>query len=247
MINGLLLSGLATVLIGFFYIKTYLKKQIIFEYESALLFKNGKFIRILEPGKYWIWQPTATIQKAEQRLRVLSLPGQEILTADNITIKISLSSQYQVSDVKKAILGQESYTEVLHATLQLVLREIITSVTVDNLLGSRNEIGKKTLEICSPKLESIGLKLHTVDVKDIMFPGELKKVFAKVVEAQKEGLAILEKARGETAALRQLANAAKLLEENPSLMQLRMLQSSGHTFVIGASEKSILPVKPQGK
>jgi regulator of protease activity HflC (stomatin/prohibitin superfamily) len=112
-------------------------------------------------------------------------------------------------------------------------------------LSTRNEIGKKVSSICELRLEEMGLKLHVANIKDIMFPGELKKVFSKVVEAQKEGLAILEKARGETAALRQLANAAKLLEDNPYLMQLRMLQSTGHTFIIGSSDKTIIPTKPQ--
>jgi len=241
MMDTILTGVVVSLLLGFFYAKNkLLTRQIIFEYEGGLQFKNGKFFQILKLGKHWIWSPTTSVRTVDVRRRVLSIPGQEILTADNITIKINLAVQYEVTDVKKAILKQENYTDALYLTLQLALREIITLTTADNLLASRNDIGKKVSDICGPKLEQMGLKLHVSDIKDIMFPGDLKKVFSKVVEAQKEGLAILEKARGETAALRQLANAAKLLEENPYLMQLRMLQSTGHTFVI-------TPIKSQNQ
>lgn len=93
------------------------------------------------------------------------------------------------------------------------------------------------MELVKAKAADFGLRLITVSVKDIMFPGKLKEIFAQVVTARKEGLAALEKARGETAALRSLANAARMLEGNPNLLQLRLLQavgeSSGSTLVLG--------------
>jgi regulator of protease activity HflC (stomatin/prohibitin superfamily) len=95
--------------------------------------------------------------------------------------------------------------------------------------------------------QAIGLRLHAVEVKDVMFPGELKKIFAEVVRAQKEGQAALERARGETAALRSLANAARMVQESPALMSLRVLQSvagaaaSGGTVVLGVPQ-GIVPV-----
>lgn len=108
------------------------------------------------------------------------------------------------------------------------------------------------MEATEPKAADLGLRLISVNLKDIMFPGKLKEVFAQVVNAKKEGLAALEKARGETAALRNLANAAKMLEGNPNLMQLRLLQAikepSGNTFVLGMPSPSVpMPIIQEKK
>jgi regulator of protease activity HflC (stomatin/prohibitin superfamily) len=104
-------------------------------------------------------------------------------------------------------------------------------------------------ELSEKRIAELGLKLVWVNVKDIMFAGEFKKIFSQVVEARQEGLAALEKARGETAALRSLANAAKLIESNPALMQLRLLQTfgetSGNSMILKLSPD--LPIKLNGK
>jgi len=119
---------------------------------------------------------------------------------------------------------------------------------MDEILEQRPRLGQKLMEITAGQAEELGLKLQLIGIKDIMFPGELKKVFAKVIEAQKEGMAALERARGETAVLRNLANVAKVLEGNPALMQLRALQSTGNTVVIGVGGGAVVPVqeKKQG-
>ncbi len=110
-------------------------------------------------------------------------------------------------------------------------------------MRSRNELSKKLMEITEPKTTDLGLRLISVNLKDIMFPGKLKEIFAQVVNARKGGLAALEKARGETAALRSLANAAKMIEGNPNLMQLRLVQSlgeaSGNTLILGMPSQSM--------
>ena len=105
-------------------------------------------------------------------------------------------------------------------------------------------------ELTEKKIQELGLKLLSVNIKDIMFPGQLKQIFAQVVKARQEGLAALEKARGETAALRNLAGAAKMIESNPNLMQLRFIQalgeSSGNTLVLGMpSQTTTVPIKPK--
>jgi hypothetical protein len=119
------------------------------------------------------------------------------------------------------------------------------------LLENRAAIGSKLMKLTSTKATELGLKLTFADVKDMMFPGEMKKVFAQVVEAQKEGQAALEKARGETAALRNLANAARITDDNPNLLQLRALQafadSTGNTLVFGLPGASILLARPPDK
>jgi hypothetical protein len=113
---------------------------------------------------------------------------------------------------------------------------------IHTTLAQRQSIGARLHDIVSAKALSFGVKLLGVEIRDIMFPGELKKIFTQVVRARQEGLAALEKARGETAALRNLANAAQLVDRNPSLMQLRLLQvigqQSGNTVVLGVPSSS---------
>jgi regulator of protease activity HflC (stomatin/prohibitin superfamily) len=133
----------------------------------------------------------------------------------------------------------------------MALREIVGKEKIDVLIENRAGIGGKLMELTSGKAAEMGLKLISADVKDMMFPGEMKKAFAQVVKAQKEGQAALERARGETAALRSLANAARTMDDNPNLLQLRALQaladSSGNTLVLGLPNNTV-PVgkqKPQ--
>lgn len=139
------------------------------------------------------------------------------------------------------------FEEALHVAVQLALRAAVGAAKIGDLLQRRVEIGHRLLETLAPQLEAIGLTGHALEVKDVMFPGELKKIFAEVVRAQKEGQAALERARGETAALRSVANAARLVQDGPALMNLRVLQSvagaasRGGTFVVGVPQ-GVVPV-----
>jgi hypothetical protein len=117
------------------------------------------------------------------------------------------------------------------------LRELVGGEEIDALLEQRVELGRRLLAATAPRVKEFGLELRALEIKDIMFPGPLKRTFARAVEARKEGLAAIERARGESAALRNLANAARVVEGNPALLHLRLLQeigtASGHTIVLG--------------
>jgi regulator of protease activity HflC (stomatin/prohibitin superfamily) len=167
-----------------------------------------------------------------------------------VTLKVSLAARYEIVDPNIAVNTVQNCREALYLELQLALREIIGTATIDDVLKSRNEFSQRLMELTKQKIHALGLKLLAVNIKDIMFPGQLKHIFAQVVNARKEGQAALEKARGETAALRNLANAAKMLESNPNLLQLRLLQaigeSSGNTLVLGMpSQMTTVPIHPQ--
>jgi regulator of protease activity HflC (stomatin/prohibitin superfamily) len=220
-------------------VRVFLRKETVFEFERGLLFRKGLLRRTLSPGQNWFLRMHSNIQKVDIRLRTISVPSQEVLSSDNVTIKITLAAQYVVSDPGVALTKVEKFQEAFYMLLQLSLRELVGGLKIDEVIAKRQEIGKTLFEKTEAKVKDLGLTLKVVDVKDIMFPGDLKKIFAQVVKAQKEGQAILEKARGETAALRNLANAAKMLEGNPALMQLRVLQSvdagTGNTMVLGLS------------
>ena len=217
----------------------FIRKVIIFEYEKAVKYVKGKYSKILEPGKYYVFSPNVSLVKVDIRPKVVTIPGQEVLSSDGVTVKISLAAEYEINAPYLALNNVEDYRNALYMILQLAIRDIINNIEVEQIIVSRGNINKLLLEKTYEKILEFGLRLKYVGIKDIMFPGELKKIFSQVIQARKEGLASLEKARGETAALRSLANASKLLENNPALMKLKLLQSTGNTLVVGLSENMV--------
>jgi regulator of protease activity HflC (stomatin/prohibitin superfamily) len=213
------------------------RQVTVFEYERGLRYRHGRFTGVVEPGAYWVWPRRTTIVRVDVRPVYMVVPGQEVVTADGVGLKMSVSAKYQVSDPERAINSVASYQTALYTLLQLALREIVAGNPIDYVLEKREAVNRGLYERCAAATQEFGITLLEAAVKDIMFPGELKKVFAQVVKARQEGLAALERARGETAALRNLANAAALLEQRPSLLHLRLLQSigqaSGNTVVLG--------------
>ncbi len=213
-----------------------IKRVTVFEYEKALKYTKGKFRTVLGPGKYFIFSPNVTIQKVDIRPKFMTVSGQEVLSEDGISIKASIAVEYEINEPYFALNKVEDYSNALYTTLQLILREIISDIKIEEVMISRRKINEALMENAYKRALGFGLKLKYVSIKDVMFPGELKKIFSQVVKARKEGLAALERARGETAALRSLANASKMLENNPALMKLKLLQSTGNTIVVGLPE-----------
>ena len=245
LIAAIILGGVVALIV-----KLLTKRITVFEYERGLKYKKGKFQSVLNPGRYWHLPSKTSIHKVDIRPSYASISGQEVLSSDGVTIKVSLAVNYEVTDPNVAINKVQNYHDALYLELQLALRQIIASMDIDAVLNSRSEIQTKLTDMTTAKIAELGLKLHSASVKDIMFPGKLKELFAQVVNAKKEGLAALERARGETAALRNLANAAKMVESNPSLLQLRLLQalgqSSGSTLVLGVTGNGqMVPVRTQ--
>jgi regulator of protease activity HflC (stomatin/prohibitin superfamily) len=219
----------------------------VFEYERGLRYTKGRFAGIVPPGRYWVMSSSTTIQKVDIRPTFVSITGQEVLISDGVALKVSLAAKYEVADPDIAVNKVANYYAALYLELQLGLRQIIGGAPIDDLLGKRQDFGKQLHELTANKIAGMGLTLIEVEIKDIMFPGELKKIFTQVVKARQDGLAALERARGETAALRNLANAAALVERNPMLMQLRLLQavsqSSGNTIVLGMPSSGPIPIQ----
>ena len=246
------LYGFITVVVIFIIVKLNTRRVTIFEFERGLKYSRGKLSKTLEPGQYWYIPYFDYVRKVDIRPNFISIPGQEVLSPDGVTLKISLAANYEITDPATAVNKVRDYSEALYIELQLALRYIIGLRNIDDILEHKEEISKTLLEKTQEKIEALGLNLISVDVKDIMFPGKLKDIFSQVVSARKEGQAALERARGETAALRNLANAAKMLDDNPNLMQLRVLQAlgetSGNTLVFGVSPQNInVPVKNKAK
>ena len=226
-----------------------IKRVTVYEYQKALKYTKGRYQETLGPGQYWIFAWRSSIVPVDVRPEFITIPGQDVLSADGVTLKVSLAAQFEVSDPNIAVNKNANFRNSLYLFLQMALREIVGKEKIDVLLENRADISGKLMALTTAKATELGLKLTLADIKDIMFPGEMKKVFAQVVKAQKEGQAALEKARGETAALRNLANAARTMDDNPNLLQLRALQaladSSGSTLVLGLPNSAIAIKKPQ--
>jgi regulator of protease activity HflC (stomatin/prohibitin superfamily) len=244
----LLLLLILAISIAIYLFRKLFERVVVYEFEKGLLYRKGCLVKTLGPGLYWVNTNRSVVQKVDMRLQTVSVPGQEVLCHDNIAVKISLALQYSVVDPAVAKTKIAQYQEALYMSAQLALRQLVGEVKADELITKRRELGALLHEQLLPSAKEYGLEVKTVDLKDMTFPGDIKKIFSQVVKAQKEGLALLEKARGETAALRNLANAAKMLEDNPVLLQLRMLQTvesgTGNSVVLGWPDKGVpLPVK----
>ncbi len=243
MYEALWIITLSLVVLAILYKILPIKRTTIFEYQKGLKYSRGRYVSTLDPGQHWFISTFTTILPVDVRAEFLTIPGQDVLSSDGVTLKVSLAAEFQITDANIAVNKNLNFRTSLYLSLQMALREIVGKEKIDVLIENRAGIGPKLMELTSSKSQALGLKLISADIKDIMFAGEMKKAFAQVIKAQKEGLAALERARGETAALRHLANAARSLNDNPNLLQLRALQtlseSSGNTLVLGVPNGAV--------
>jgi regulator of protease activity HflC (stomatin/prohibitin superfamily) len=209
----------------------------IHDYQRGLRFRQGRFVGLVDPGTHVSFRPFTEIQVLDGRPTSITVPGQEVLTSDGVALRVSLTARYVVADPVAAVTNDQSFVSALYTALHAGLREALAGRTADEILASRADIGPAVGGAVASELARLGLELLGVDVRDVMVPSELKRAFAGIVAARREGEAALERARGETAALRSLANAGRMIEDNPGLLQLRILQqlggSSGNTIMLG--------------
>ena len=219
---------------------------------AGLLYYKGKFVEVLLAGQHIRWGRKFTLGVSDLRKTSLVVAGQEILSADNVSLKVSLLVTYQVNDPAKAAHETQNWQGDLHNAAQVALRKVVGSVAVEALLSQRLDVGAQLVALVQPEATKIGITVHAVEVRDVMLPAELKRAFADVLKARQEGQAALERARGESASLRNLANAARVLEGNPALMNLRLMQSltaaqkAGNTLVLGMPG-GFVPLKQETK
>jgi len=219
---------------------------------AGLLYRKGRHVKTLSPGRHVRWGRHYTITVHDVRKASMPVVGQEVLTADNVAVKLSLFVTYQVTDPARAAHETQSWQTDIYNAAQLAVRAVVSSIAIEGLLGRRHEIAVQLLALVKPYVEPIGVTVHAVEVKDVMVSADLKRAFADVLKAKQEGQAALERARGESAALRNLANAARLMEGNPALMNLRLMQSlvtaqnAGNTLVLGVPG-GFVPLKTAAK
>ena len=211
------------------------RRVIVQQWERALLFRRGALIQTLGPGAHRRWRTGYTLTAVDLRPSVLTVPTQEIPTADGVTVKITVAGAIRIADPVAYVTATQDAMGALYLAVQIALREVVAGASVDQLLGDRGEVGA-ALHVAVQGTESLGIAIERIECKDIVLSAELKRAQAEVLLARAEGQAALERARGETAALRNLANAARLAADNPALLQLRLYQQLGagtNTVVLG--------------
>jgi regulator of protease activity HflC (stomatin/prohibitin superfamily) len=239
----LIIVGLGLLLL----LRSRWQRLTIYEWQQALRYRQGRFVDLVGPGQHWIYKPTTSVRVVDARTTVMAIPGQEVITSDAVSLKVSLGVQQRLVDPQKAIHEVDDYSSAIYNILQVALRETVGAHRFEELLGQREIIGPDVLHRSAARAAAVGIELVAVDVKDLMLSPSTKRAYSQVVEARQQGLAALEKARGETAALRSLANAARMVEGSPALLQLRWMQQleskPGNTVILdmasGASTASL--------
>lgn len=204
-------------------------KTLVREHHLGLHFHRGCYVGQLEPGEYRFRAATNQIDTYDMRESPLLVSGQEVLSSDNLGLKVSLQVHWRYSDLVKATSVVSSCHHTLYADIQATCRQVVEYRTCEELLKERSAVSTGILEILRIKADRYGIEIVDVSLRDFMLPANLKAIYSKVAEARQEGLASLERARGETAALRSLANAARLMSSNSGLGLLRTLQTLENT------------------
>lgn len=207
-------------------LQPFIKAFKVETYETGLMIVDGKFEKVLEPGNYIYWKNSTIIQVLKTDMRQLNMEiiGQEILTKDKAQLRINFSIQYKVMDALKALLENKEFDKQLYVIIQLGLREFIGKMTFDELMENKEKISENVLNISAEKAETLGVKLLSCGVKDIILPGDIKEIMNQVLIAEKRAQANLITRREETASTRSLLNTAKLMEDNAMLYKLKEME-----------------------
>lgn len=223
--------------------------QIIYEFQKGLLYRNGRLERVVGAGRYRFLKRRARIDVFDMRNTQIVAPGQSILTKDNVNVKITVSGLYAINDPVQLSKQSANHVAELYDVCQLALRDVVAATTIDELLEKKTEIDAQLLERVAEKAGRIGVAFSSLALRDIILPANLKRAFGAILEAQKEAQRQLEAARGEQAVLRSLANSAKMYENNPALLQARLIQtlSSGANTIVYNNDEKALAVKTQSK
>lgn len=193
---------------------------------AGLFFKDGRHEATLAPGPHAFWKGVAKarILDVDLREQVVDVGGQEIMTADKVTLRVNAVVTYKVADPLKAVTTVEDYRQALYREAQLALRAVVGTRDLDLLLSDKDAVAQELDGIVRARVAGFGVEVVALGIRDVILPGEMKDLMNKVTEAKKAAEAALITRREETAAMRSQANTAKILESSPTLMRLRELE-----------------------
>jgi regulator of protease activity HflC (stomatin/prohibitin superfamily) len=197
------------------------------QFNVGVLYVDGKLAALLDAGlrAFYRFGRDLRVEFVDLRLQVLEVAGQEILTKDKVPLRVNLNAGYRVTDVRVAFGKQAKPVDYLYKELQFGLRAAVGTRTLDELLENKVQIDQVVAEHIARRVQGFGLEVESVGVKDIILPGEMKTILAKVVEAEKAALANVIRRREETSATRSLLNTARVMEDNPTALRLKELET----------------------
>ena len=195
------------------------------ENQAVLLFRDGAFLRQLAAGKYRFFRLGYEVKTYDTRWKEMQIQGQEFLTADKAQLRATALVKYRIVDARLYEGVAENPVLAIYTAAQLALRGAIGGLDIEAALDRGNDLTPVLTEKTALEAAEVGIEIGKVAVKDLSIGGDLKRVFTETLTARQESLVTLEKARAEAAAIRTMANAAKVFETNPSLLQLKFLQA----------------------
>jgi regulator of protease activity HflC (stomatin/prohibitin superfamily) len=214
--------------------------KIAYQYERIVLYTLGKFQGIRGPGVVFVVPLFQTIRKVDIRVITLDVPSQEVITRDNVTVRVNAVIYYQIMDPNKAINNVRNFNLATTQIAQTTLRSVLGQHELDDLLANREKINQTLQTIIDAQTDPWGIKVNVVEIKDVELPETMKRAMAKQAEAERERRAKIIAAEGEFQASAKLADAADVMSRNSMTLQLRYLQ----TLVEIAAEKNSTTLFP---
>jgi regulator of protease activity HflC (stomatin/prohibitin superfamily) len=228
------------ILIFFVLILLFNMVKVLNEYERGVIFRLGRIIGAKGPGLIILIPLIDKMRKIDLRTITYDVPPQDIITRDNVSLKVNAVLYFQVVDVNKAVLSVANYFEATSQIAQTTLRSVLGQLELDELLTSREKINQELQTIIDTQTEPWGIKVSIVEMKNVDLPIEMQRAMAKQAEAERERRAKVIHADGEFQASQKLADAAEVISKHPSAMQLRFLQ----TLVEVSAEKNSTIIFP---
>lgn len=225
----------------------FLDGVMVADHEEVLLYKDGVLIDRLGQGLHVFWKGNGQVRwkTVDKREQTADVAGQEIITADKVTLRVNLVVTYLVTDAVKALQSSVDYSQALYREAQLALRAAVGAKALDALLGDKESVGAEVRDALTKRAVELGISVKSVGLRDIVLPGDMKELMNRVIAATKEAEANLIRRREETAAARSQANTARLLSENPLLVRMKelemlkdVLSNTTTTFVLGPGDLS---------
>jgi regulator of protease activity HflC (stomatin/prohibitin superfamily) len=233
------LVGIVIIIAGVLLVLSWFLK-IAYQYERIVLYTLGRFQGLRGPGIVFVVPAVQTIRKVDIRVITLDVPAQEVITRDNVTVRVNAVIYYQVMDPNRAINNVRNFNLATSQIAQTTLRSVLGEHELDDLLANREKINQTLQTIIDAQTDPWGIKVSVVEIKDVELPETMKRAMAKQAEAERERRAKIIAAEGEFQASAKLADAAEVMSKNSMTLQLRYLQ----TLVEIAAEKNSTTLFP---
>ena len=229
-----------TILLVLLLILLAMSIRIVYQYEAGVVFRLGRLVKTRAPGIRFIIPFVDRMRKVDTRVITMDVPSQEAITRDNVTLKVNAVVYFRVMHPEAAIVEVYDYKMATYQIAQTTLRSVLGQSDLDDLLTRRDKINAQLQQIIDEQTEPWGIKVSTVEVKDVELPLQMQRAMAAQAEAEREKRAKLIHAEGEMQASEKLAEAGAVIGKDPATLQLRYLQ----TLVTIATEKSQIMVFP---